>query len=178
MGIPRNKADLIKAIKTTHASFDAELNSIKEAEAQVVELPGHGKDTLMNVHNLLAYLVGWGELVLKWEANKSNGIRVDFPETGFKWNQLGELAKKFYKDYEDLTFAQLREKLKAVVSKILTLVSNNSNRDLYEVDWYDRYSLGRMIQLNTSSPYKNARSRLRRWKSSKAAEQEEKNTYK
>ncbi|MFD0387572.1 ClbS/DfsB family four-helix bundle protein [Tistrella bauzanensis] len=29
--------------------------------------------------------------------------------------------------------------------------------------WYKTRTLGRMIQLNTASPYRNARGRLRRW---------------
>ena len=36
--------------------------------------------------------------------------------------------------------------------------------DLYEIPWYDKWPKGKMIQLNTSSPYKNARTRVRKWK--------------
>lgn len=65
----------------------------------------------MSIHNLVAYLIGWGQLVLKWNDRKSQGHEVDFPETGFKWNELGK-----------------------------------------------------MIQLNTASPFKNATARIRKWK--------------
>ena len=49
----------------------------------------------MSVSDLVAYLIGWGELVLKWNEKKEKREKVDFPETGYKWNELGKLAKKF-----------------------------------------------------------------------------------
>ena len=39
-----------------------------------------------------------------------------------------------------------------------------TDASLYGEAWYGKYPLGRMIQLNTSSPYANARARLRKWK--------------
>ena len=41
------------------------------------------------------------------------------------------------------------------------------NDDLYGKPWYEAYTLGRMIQFNTASPFDNARKRLRRWKKEK-----------
>ena len=89
---------------------------------------------------------------------------VDFPETGFKWNELGKLAQKFYQDYHNEDFNQLKLKLDYTVDKIIVLINSKSNDQLYGISWYEKYTLGRMIQLNTSSPYANARLRLRKWK--------------
>jgi len=33
--------------------------------------------------------------------------------------------------------------------------------------WYDKWTFGKMIQLNTSSPFKNAKDRIRKWKKTK-----------
>lgn len=56
--------------------------------------------------NLVAYLVGWNELVLKWLERDAAGLPIDFPETGYKWNELGRLAGRFYQDYEGLAMAR------------------------------------------------------------------------
>ncbi|SDK40013.1 Protein of unknown function [Pedobacter sp. ok626] len=48
--------------------------------------------SLMSINNLLAYLIGWGELVLKWNRKKDNNEPVDFPDTGYQWNELGKLV--------------------------------------------------------------------------------------
>lgn len=164
MAVPTNKEALKKAINSNYDKLKKELSTIPNDLAAVQELEGHSKGTLMSINNLVAYLVGWGKLVLKWNKKKDNNEPVDIPETGYKWNELGKLAKKFYEDYKDDDFLTLTEKLDKTVEQILSLIENKTNEDLYEVDWYEKWTLGRMIQFNTSSPYTNARGRIRKWK--------------
>ncbi len=164
MPIPKNKDELLNAIIDNYKKLTTELSTIPIDLTVIKELEGHSKNTLMSVNDLVAYLVGWGQLVLKWHDKKSKGLDVDFPETGFKWNELGLLAQKFYKDYENENFKTLNEKLKDTTNEILKLIEGKSNKDLYETPWYDKWTLGKMIQLNTSSPFKNAKDRIRRWK--------------
>lgn len=164
MSVPQNKTELIEEIEFTYQKLRADLIDIPDELSCKEELDGHAKDTKMSVCNLVAYLVGWGELVLKWHKKKEKGQEVDFPETGYKWNELGELAQKFYADYKDDDFKTLLKKYDEVVKDILKLIEKKSNMDLYGVPWYNKWTLGRMIQFNTSSPYKNARNRIRKWK--------------
>ena len=121
----------------------------------------------MSINNLLAYLIGWGALVLKWNLKKDNNESVDFPETGYKWNELGRLAQKFYEDYQTDDFTTLKQNLDIHVDQILSLIATKSNQELYEINWYENWTLGRMIQFNTSSPYANATGRIRKWKKQK-----------
>ena len=167
MAIPNTKEELIQAIWESYKKLKTELETIPYELTNAMELDGHAKNSTMSINNLLAYLVGWGTLVLKWNENKSNGIDVDFPETGYKWNQLGLLAQKFYSDYEDLNFNQLMLELEFTTNSILELIESKSNHELYETTWYDKWTLGRMIQLNTSAPFKTAKDRIRKWKKSK-----------
>ena len=118
----------------------------------------------MSIHNLISYLLGWSELVLKWNYRIDNKLSVEFPETAYKWNELGKLAQKFYTDYKKLSFADLLIQLDHSLVLILDLVKNKSNEELYLQNWYDQWTLGRMIQLNTSSPFQNAYKRIRKWK--------------
>ncbi len=164
MAIPKDKEELIKAIADNYKKLMAELATVPRELTTNKELDGHSKDTFMSINNLLAYLVGWGQLVLKWNEKKSKGLDVDFPETGFKWSELGLLAQKFYKDYEKEDFKTLNENLDKTISEILKLIEGKTNEELYEIAWYDKWTLGKMIQLNTSSPFKNAKDRIRKWK--------------
>ncbi|WP_210150608.1 ClbS/DfsB family four-helix bundle protein [Chryseobacterium scophthalmum] len=164
MAIPSNKEELIIAIESNYKKLKAEIDSIPEDLSDVKTLESHSKGTEMSVKNLLSYLIGWGELVLKWNSKKELNEIVDFPETGYKWNELGKLAQKFYQDYENEDFCELKLKLDSTVEKILVLINSKSNDQLYGISWYKKYTLGKMIQLNTSSPYANARLRLRKWK--------------
>ena len=167
MAIPKDKDELIKAIVDNYKKLTTELNNIPIDLTEIKELDGHSKNTLMSINNLVAYLVGWGQLVLKWNDKKNKGLEVDFPETGFKWNDLGLLAQKFYKDYEKDNFKTLNEKLDNTTNEILKLIESKTNKELYETAWYDKWTFGKMIQLNTSSPFKNAKDRIRKWKKTK-----------
>ena len=167
MPVPTNKEELLKVIETNYSKLKKELETISVEETAVKELDGHAKGTLMSIDNLLAYLIGWGELVLKWNKNRSENKPVDFPETGYKWNELGKLVQKFYADYQNDDFNTLIQKLDDTVKKITSLIQSKNNDELYGVGWYEKWTLGRMIQFNTASPYNNARGRIRKWKKEK-----------
>lgn len=164
MGIPGDKAALLAAIEVNFDRLWCELASVPEELVREATLEGHAKDTMMSVHDLVGYLLGWNELVLKWHDRQRAGLSVDFPETGYQWNELGRLAAKFYADYSDLPWPALLERLRATKERIFVLVERSSDAELYGMPWYEKYTMGRMIQLNTSSPYANARGRLRKWK--------------
>jgi hypothetical protein len=164
MAIPSSKNELLADIKTTYIKLKGELENIPVELTGKRNMPGHVKDTQMSINNLLAYLVGWGNLVLKWHRISSQGKMPDLYDTGYKMNELGRLAQKFYRDYENDDFKTLMDKLDQVVEKILGMVKTMDNEDLYEIEWHGKYPFGRMVQFNTSSPYKNARSRIRKWK--------------
>lgn len=164
MAIPTNKQELLAAIASHYRKLEQELASVPSEHAHEATLEGHAKGTRMSVADLVAYLIGWNLLVLKWCDDREKGITVDFPETGYQWNELGRLAQKFYADLAGIPYAERLQQLGAVYQRILTLVGRLGNDALYGEPWYKDYTQGRMIQLNTSSPYANARSRLRRWK--------------
>lgn len=164
MAVPTNKEELQIAIKTNYNKLKKELSGIPVELTTIANLEGHAKDTVMSINNLISYLTGWGKLVLKWNTKKDNQEIVDFPESGYKWNELGKLAQKFYKDYEEDNFLVLCDKLDNTVHEILSLIEQKSNAELYETPWYEKWTLGRMIQFNTASPYNNARGRIRKWK--------------
>lgn len=162
--IPKNKDELLSEINIHYKKLKDEIWKIDAKNASLKELDGQVAWDVISVCNLLAYLIWWWELVLKWEKWVSNGVNVDFPETGYKWNELGKLAQKFYIDYEDLDFEALQEKLDEVVNNITLMIDSKTNYELYESLWYTKWTLWRMIQFNTSSPYKNVRARLVKWR--------------
>ncbi|MGU5766854.1 ClbS/DfsB family four-helix bundle protein [Aeromonas allosaccharophila] len=163
MGIPQNKAELLLAIDTNFGKLFKALQAIPESRVRELTLEGHCKGTTMSVANLLAYLIGWNELLIKWIERDEAGLPVDFPETGFKWNQLGGLAQKFYRDYEALSYPVLLQRLAAARGRIIELIEERGDEQLYGCLWHGKWTLGRMIQFNSASTYLNANGRLRKW---------------
>ncbi len=161
--VPQNKLQLESAITSTFTKLMQDYRSFPEHLAREKGVEGNVKGTLISVADTVSYLIGWGQLVLKWHTLKSQHFPVDFPEKGYKWNQLGALAEHFHQKYRDWTYPDLLNELELTIQKVLSLVASLSNHELYGVDWYEKWTLGRLIQFNTSSPMKNIRTKVRRF---------------
>ena len=167
MAIPNSKQELLDAIDSSYAKLLQELAQVPPSLARAPVLEGHVKGTRMSVCDLLAYLVGWNALVLHWHAQLRDGKRIEdiaFPAEGFTWNALGKLAQRFYADYAELSMEELQQRLALAKKQLLALVAAHDDAQLYGRPWYTHYTMGRMIQFNTASPYANARTRLRAWR--------------
>lgn len=166
--IPQNKKELVQAITQAYQKLVNDYQSIPTELSRELGIEGNVKGTTISVCDTLAYLVGWGRLVLKWHQCKSQGEHVDFPETGYKWNQLGQLAQHFQQEYHYWEFSRLLSEFESTTQDILALIDSLDDQTLYGAPWYDKWTLGRMIQFNTSSPMKNVRTKIRRFKKSYA----------
>jgi hypothetical protein len=56
----------------------------------------------------------------------------------------------------------LLQRLDTAKQKTVSFIQSRDNADLYECPWYEHWTIGRMIQFNTASPYDNARGRLQK----------------
>ncbi|MDD1781071.1 ClbS/DfsB family four-helix bundle protein [Enterovibrio sp. ZSDZ35] len=168
MSIPATKLELEVAIQDAFSKLEKDYASIPADCTRLLKVEGNIKDTQISVCDTLAYLIGWGHLVMKWHSRKQAGETVDFPETGFRWNQLGELAVHFHQTYRDWSYDALLEEWRKVVTDILVMIASENDASLYVKPWYKQWTLGRMIQFNTSSPMKNMRTKVRRFKKSHA----------
>jgi len=162
--IPKNKVELQKAITVAFDKILFDYSSIPAEMSRKVGIIGNVKGTEISVGDTIAYLIGWGKLVLKWYALKSNNQAVDFPETGYKWNELGQLAQFFHSQYHEWSYENLLTEFKVTITNILLLVESLNNKKLYAESWYEQYTLGKMIQFNTSSPMMNMRGKVRKFK--------------
>jgi len=162
--IAKSKEQLQQAIELTLQKILADYLTIPEDVARKIAVEGNVKGTQISVCDTVSYLIGWGKLVLKWHAQKSAGQSVDFPETGYQWNQLGKLAQSFHLQYQSWTYNDLLVELKSTIAEILCLIERLDDQQLYADHWYQQYTLGRMIQFNTSSPMKNMRIKIRKFK--------------
>lgn len=163
MAVPGSRQELLAAVSTTFNRLWDDLARVQKARAREASMQGHMAGSMMSPADLVAYLIGWNELVLKWLDRDDRGEAVDFPETGFKWNELGPLAQKFYADHDALDWPERLERLRTVKEQLVSTISNRSDDELYGKGWYGKWTKGRMIQFNTASPYANARARIRKW---------------
>jgi hypothetical protein len=129
-------------------------------------IEGNIKGTLISPANVIAYQIGWGNLVFNRYTKGLTNEKFEMPLEGFKWNELGSLATHFHSVYQDRVPNVLLRQYKDFVQEILALINSLTNSLLYEVGiypWTGRYTLGRYIQLNTSAHYKNASAKIRKF---------------
>ncbi|WP_281223225.1 ClbS/DfsB family four-helix bundle protein [Photobacterium sanguinicancri] len=162
--VPQNKVELLSAINEAFRKLHCDVVTIPAELTRLCEIEGNVKGTRISVCDTLAYLLGWGRLVMFWYEEKAAGRDVEFPADGYKWNQLGLLAQHFQHEYRDWSFLALQQELQVTTASIVTLIDSLDNSCLYEQPWYEKWTLGRMIQFNTSSPMKNVRTKIRKFK--------------
>ncbi len=162
--VPKNKVELQKLIRVSFDKLFADYLTIPAEISRKTGVIGNVKNTEISVSDTIAYLIGWGKLVLKWYAFKSQNKPVDFPAAGYKWNDLGQLAQSFHLQYHEWAYDKLLEEFKITINNIVLLVESLDDKSLYGESWYKKYTLGKMIQFNTSSPMTNIRSKVRKFK--------------
>ncbi|WP_404319458.1 ClbS/DfsB family four-helix bundle protein [Malaciobacter canalis] len=163
MAIPQNKLELIKEINNSFLKLHNDYGTLTKEQVLIEEIEGNIKNTKISVKDTLSYLIGWLELVNIWIDNKDEIVTLTLPHQNYKWNELGLLAKSFYKKFENEDFISLLKKHKELNKSILEKLAHLTNEELYEKTWYKNYPLGRMIQFNTSSPNKNVRTKIKRF---------------
>ncbi len=162
--VPKNKDELQKSIIVAFKKILIDYSTIPSQISRETGISGNVKGTEISVCDTISYLIGWGKLVLKWYDLKSKNQPVDFPETGYKWNELGQLAQQFHSEYHDWSYDKLIKEFTTTTDRILILVESLDNKKLYGETWFEKYTLGKMIQFNTSSPMVNMRSKVRKFK--------------
>lgn len=163
MPVPASQEDLLAVIEKTYVQLDRDLDRVPVESTRQLVLEGHAKGTVMSPADLVAYLVGWNQQVLTWHRRRAEGLSDEFPAAGFNWNELGRLAQRYYSEHTEDSWDALRRQLRDAKEEIIELVESYSDAELYGVPWYGKWTMGRMISFNTSSPYANARRRIRSW---------------
>ncbi len=163
MPVPASKEDLLAAIEKTFEQLEQDLDRVPAGAARQRVLEGHVKDTVMSPADLVAYLIGWNQQVLTWHRRRAEALPDQFPAAGLNWNELGLLAQRYYAERAEESWEDLRLQLREAKEGIVALVAGYSDAELYGEPWYGKWTMGRMISLNTSSPYANARRRVRAW---------------
>ena len=167
--VPKDKPSLIKAFLDNRVKLVktlTELEAHNTYQPDLIMLEGQVKDTQVSVQNLLAYLLGWSEIVIMWLTNPLSFQSANeslLPEGyNFSSNSLGQLAQSFYQCYDHLSYDELKYKLWQSYEKLEDLLNQYDEHQLYGQCFYKKYTLGRMVDFNSRCPLANINSRLRK----------------
>lgn len=161
-----NKRELIEEIQKQATLFIEEFSDIEDEQ----------KDTLVegvdrSPAQMIAYQLGWMNLLLSWEERELRGELVKTPHETYKWNNLGGLYAGFYEQYHHLTMQQLKDEFHAAVARVEVMVESLSDSDLFEPgsrQWASstpaNWPVWKWVHINTAAPFKTFRAKIRKWK--------------
>lgn len=160
-----SKQELINEIKKYATVFISEFDMVND----------HTKDLLLEgvdrtPSQMIAYQLGWMNLLLYWESEEQKGNVVVTPSAEYKWNNLGGLYKSFYKAYEGYSISELINSFNDYVNQVVTLVESYSDEELFNPggrEWSSstpaNWPIYKWVHINTVAPFKSFRTKIRKW---------------
>lgn len=146
--------------------FVSEFNDIAESERDLMKT---GVDR--SPVQMLAYQLGWMDLLLGWERDEKKGLEVTTPAPGFKWNKLGSLYESFYQKWNGISIQQLQAEFANRLVGIMCLVDSLSDQDFFESgrrQWASStpsaWPVYYWLHINTVAPFTTFRKKIRKWK--------------
>ena len=120
---------------------------------------------------MIAYQLGWMELLLGWERDEQAGLDVVTPAPGFKWNQLGGLYESFYQRWEQVSTEDLIDRFKILLGEIVKMVGGLTESELFgsgQRAWASStpsaWPVWKWVHINTVAPFTTFRTKIRKWK--------------
>ncbi|MBY7144886.1 ClbS/DfsB family four-helix bundle protein [Virgibacillus sp. NKC19-3] len=120
---------------------------------------------------MIAYQLGWMNLILSWEQDNKDGKEVITPTPDYKWNNLGGLYQHFYDQYADHSLDALIDRFERDVTKIIQLIESYQDNELFEQggrQWAtttpSSWPIWKWLHINTVAPFKSFRAKIRKWK--------------
>lgn len=163
------KSPLSKSIVKEYNKLIKLLENITDTNYNLNLVEGTGGK--VSVNNLIAYQIGWGNLLISWYNNGINDKILIMPGDGFSsWDYVG-LAKHFCQKYK---YANQNEQIKAfntIVLQIVDIVEHEfitENLDKIGIwSWCElasgkQWPLSKWVQVNTVAPYKRASGLIRK----------------
>ena len=122
-----SKKELINEINKRAKLFIDEFKEIKDENRDTFV-----KEVGRSPVQMIAYQLGWMNLILLWEEKNKNDETVITPSENYKWNNLGRLYKSFYKKYENYSIKKLIAEFNITVKKITDLIEVYTEKELFE----------------------------------------------
>ncbi|MDR2631072.1 MAG: ClbS/DfsB family four-helix bundle protein [Spirochaetaceae bacterium] len=161
-----DKNTLVNEIKNSAEAFIKEFDDVQENEK---DLRFDGVDRTPG--EMIAYQLGWMELIQKWDKDELAGKELVMPAPGLKWNQMGELYQTFYDKYRKHSLKKLCKMFVEAVDEFIQWFQKFSEKEIFQAGgrkWASstpsNWPIWKWVHINTVAPFKSFRSKIRKWK--------------
>lgn len=161
MPIPKTKDELLQVMDQEYRLL---LQAVRAVDPARRELPGACHH--WSVKDVLAHLVEWKTMFLRWHAAGTKGENPRTPAEDLTWRQTPELNRRIYAQWRDAPWDKVIGELERTNAAVRKIALATSEADLFRKHlqpWMRVWPLARWIAANTSSHYRWARTHLRRF---------------
>ncbi|MBL8176196.1 MAG: ClbS/DfsB family four-helix bundle protein [Bryobacterales bacterium] len=165
MPIARTKAELIQAMEAEHKCLTDALAALTGADFQRPGACHH-----WSCKDILAHLTAWKQMFLAWYAAGLRGENPRTPAADLNWTQTPALNARIYEQWKDVPLDAVRREFDDAYAQLLALARQLPESHLFRKQlypWMRTWPLARWIAANTSSHYRWARVRIKRWAKTK-----------
>ena len=115
--------------------------------------------------DVLAHLVEWEAMVMKWYAAGVKGKVPAVPSEEFNWGQLPQLNHAIYLKHRDKPLEQVQKEFKASYKKIMRVIESVPEKELFtrgQYPWTRNNPLAAYFNSATAAHYRWARGEIRK----------------
>lgn len=157
-----SKADLIDDIEREHRALVELVDSLPPAR---LKEPGVWGDD-WTVHDLLAHLTEWEQMLLSWHRTGLEGGEPDLPAPGYTWREVPDLNRAIRKKHARTSTKRVREAFDASFEETFELAKSLAEAEILEpghFTWTKKNALVTYLGANTASHYRTASKIINRW---------------
>jgi hypothetical protein len=120
-----DKSKLLDLIRAEYAFAERTLALLKPEQMEIGGVCG-----FWSAKDVIAHLMWWEEITLRWLADAERGIVLTVPEEGFGWDQFDELNDQYYQIHKDRSLEDILADFRRVQQAILAKVETMSDEEL------------------------------------------------
>jgi hypothetical protein len=160
MPAAKNKDELLKILETEYIKLQKTLSSVDTALAIIPS-----KDDEATIKDTIAHRTHWMGLFNKWYSDAKNGLAVQTPAEGYKWNQLKEYNGMVREASRPRSWEVIHADFKKAHADLTALLTSLDNKTLYTphlYPWMNNWTLGRWAEASGPSHYRSANKYVRK----------------
>jgi hypothetical protein len=166
---PSTKYALLEAIEIERTALEGLLSGLSPEQMSEPGTVGE-----WSVKDVLAHLLEWEQMVLRWHDAGLQGKVPVTPSQEFNWAHLPQLNQQIFKKHGDRPLDDIQREFKTSFRKTLETIQGLSEEDLFtsgRYAWTKNSTLGAYFVSSTSSHYHWARTAIKKGlKAKKASE--------
>ncbi|HSO26452.1 MAG TPA: ClbS/DfsB family four-helix bundle protein [Anaerolineales bacterium] len=157
---PSTQQELLAAISKERQALEKQLAGLTPEQ---MTQPGVMAE--WSIKDILAHLVEWQQMVLRWVAAGRRGEAVRAPSEKYNWGQLPALNQEIFERYLTQPLDEVLHAYAASHQEMLDLIDHTPEDQLFTpglYPWMNKNTLAAYINSSTAAHYRWARTEIRK----------------